>query len=143
MPLFVNVCILLATASWPLFSWTNNALSDLGVQSGITAVVFNSGLVISGLLFIVFGSGLFHLAGKRFLGNVGSAFFILSSLSLVAIGVFNESFSPTHYIVSVMFFVLLPVSLLILVGAFWLAGNRKLSMFTFVMALAPTAPWVL
>ena len=142
-PFFAFACILLAIASWPQFSWTNNALSDLGVQSGITAILFNSGLVISGLLFIIFGTGLFPLVGKRLVGKVGSAVFVLSSAALIGIGVFNESFSPTHYIVSVMFFVLLPVSLLILVGAFWLVGNRKLSVFTLAMALGTAVPWVL
>jgi hypothetical membrane protein len=142
-PFFAFACILLAIASWPQFSWTNNALSDLGVQSGITAIVFNSGLVVSGFLFIVFATGLFGFVGNRFVGKVGAAVFILACIALIAIGIFNESFSPTHYTVSVAFFVFLPVSLLILVGAFWLNGQHKLSIFTLAVALAAATPWVL
>ena len=142
-PFFAFACILLAIASWPQFSWVNNALSDLGVQSGITAIVFNSGLVISGFLFIVFATGLFSFVGNRFVGKVGAAVFVLACVMLIAIGVFNENFSPTHYLVSVGLFVLLPISLLILVAAFWVDGKHKLSVFTLGLALSAAAVWVL
>ena len=142
-PFFAFACILLAIASWPQFSWTNNALSDLGVQSGITAIVFNSGLVISGFLFIVFATGLFSFVGKRFVGKVGAAVFALACVLLIAIGVFNENFRPTHYFVSVGLFMLLPISLLILVVAFWVDGKHKLSVFTLALALFAAAVWVL
>jgi hypothetical membrane protein len=142
-PLFTFAYILSAIASWQQFSWTKNALSDLGVQSGITATIFNGGLVIGGFLFIVFASGLFRFVGSRFVGKVGTATFILACISLMAIGVFNESFSPTHYIVSVMLFVFLPISLLIFVGAFWLEGKRRLSGFTLALALIAAAVWAL
>ena len=121
----------------------NNALSDLGVQPGITAPLFNSGLVVSGLLFTFFATGLFPLLGKSVIGKVGAAVFVLACVALVCIGVFNEHFSPTHYIVSVMLFVLLPISLLILTGAFWLTGHKGLSVFTLALALAAATPWIL
>jgi hypothetical membrane protein len=113
----------------------------LGVQSGITAITFNSGLVVSGILFIVFATGLFALLYKYVVGRVGASVFILSCISLIGIGIFNESFSPLHYIFSVAFFVLFPVSMLILVGAFWINGSRRLSVFTFTMALAAAIVW--
>ncbi len=142
-PIIAYACILSAIASWSQFSWVNNALSDLGVQPGITAPLFNSGLVVSGLLFIFFATGLFPLLGKSVIGKVGAAVFVLACVALVCIGVFNEHFSPTHYIVSVMLFVLLPISLLILTGAFWLKGHKGLSVFTLALAFAAATPWVL
>ncbi len=140
-PFFCFVCILLAIYSWPRFNWTNNALSDLGVQSGITAITFNSGLVVSGILLIIFATGLFALLCKYVVGRVGASVFILSCISLIGIGIFNESFSPMHYILSVAFFVLFPVSMLILVGAFLINGSRRLSVFTFAVALAAAIVW--
>ena len=44
-PIVAFVCILTAIASYPTFSWTNNALSDLGVVPGITGSLFNFGLL--------------------------------------------------------------------------------------------------
>ena len=140
---FVFACILVAVASWSQFSWVKNALSDLGVQSGVTAVIFNSGLVIGGLLFIVFTIGLYRYAGNRFVGKVGAAVFVLACIMLIAIGVFNESYKPTHYIVSVGFFVLMPVSLMILVAGFWMQGRRKLGAFTLALGVLATSVWVL
>ena len=58
-PLVAFTFISLAIASSPQFSWTDNALSDLGVVEGVTAVLFNSGLIIGGILAIIFASGLF------------------------------------------------------------------------------------
>lgn len=75
--------------------------------------------------------------------RVGASLFILTCVALISIGVFNESFSPTHYCVSVAFFVLLPISLFVLVAAFWRAGQRRMSMFTLALAFIAATPWVL
>jgi hypothetical membrane protein len=137
-----------AKGDYPLFTYTGTAPAiptwTLGTTPpGMTAVVFNLGLVASGILFAVFATGLFPLLGKSVIGKVGAAIFVLACVALICIGVFNEHFSPTHYIVSVMLFVLLPISLLILTGAFWLTGKRGLSVFTLVLALVAATPWIL
>jgi hypothetical membrane protein len=142
-PIFAFVCILFAVASWQHFSWTDNALSDLGVQNGVTAAVFNSGLIISGLLFIAFAIGLFRFVANRIVGKVGATVFALACVMLIAIGIFNENYSPTHYIVSVGLFMLLPISQLILATAFWVEGKRKIGVFTLATALFAAAVWVL
>ncbi len=142
-PVFAFVCILFAVASWRPFSWANNALSDLGVQPGITAIVFNVGLVLSGLLFLVFTLGLFTLMRKQVLGKVGVFIFSLSCIALIGIGIFNENFHPTHYQVSVAFFVLFPISLLVLSAVFWRLRQKGFGAFTLAVALIAAAVWVL
>jgi hypothetical membrane protein len=141
-PIVTFSCILYAIISWPEFNWVNNALSDLGVQAGITAPLFNGGLIVGAILFIGFSLGLFSFS-KHILGKAAAALFVLACSSLIAIGVFNENFSPTHYIVSVMLFVFLPISLLTFVADFWIEGKRRLSMFTLGLALVAAAVWVL
>jgi hypothetical membrane protein len=135
--------ILSAVASDPQFSWVNNALSDLGVVSGVTAVLFNSGLIMGGILCFIFATGLFVFLGNRAVGKVGAFVLVLASLALAAIGVFPESVSPVHYFVSVAFFVLLPVSMLFVFGAFWLTGQVRMAVFTFLVAVVAAAPWIL
>ncbi len=143
-PIFALVCIAIAIVTYKNFSWTNNALSDLGVASGLTSVVFNFGLYTSGLLFLNFTVfGLFTYFRKSVVGRVGSGFFAATALALMAIGFFNESFRPTHYIVSVLFFVLAPISLFILTGAFFINKQQKLGIFTVLVALAAATPWIL
>jgi hypothetical membrane protein len=142
-PVLAFAFILLAVASHPQFSWLDNALSDLGVVSGVTAVLFNSGLIGSGILCFIFATGLFVFLGERALGRTGAFVLVLASLALVAIGVFPESVRSVHYFVSVAFFVLLPVSMLFIVGAFWLMGQVRMAVLTFLAAVVAAAPWVL
>jgi hypothetical membrane protein len=81
--------------------------------------------------------------GERALGRIGACVLVLASLALVAIGVFPESVRFVHYFVSVAFFVLLPLSMLFIVGAFWLKGQVRMAVFTFLVAVIAVAPWVL
>ena len=143
-PIVAFVCILTAIASYPTFSWTNNALSDLGVVPGITASLFNFGLLASGILafnFAIFG--LFTYFGKSWVGKIGSVVFAAATLALIAISVFNEHFSPTHYLVSVAFFTLAPIALFILTVGFWLCHMRGLAGFTVAVGIAAALPWLL
>ncbi len=142
-PFVAYACILTAISTWQEFSWTENALSDLGVQAGVTAPIFNLGLIISGLIFIIFATGLFPLLSKSIIGKAGAAVFALACVALVCIGIFNENYRPTHYIVSVMLFVLLPISQFILSAAFWLNRQKGLSVFTLALAFAAAIPWIL
>ena len=143
-PVLAFACILTAIATYPAFSWTNNALSDLGIISGITGPLFNFGLYASGVLafnFAVFG--LFTYFGKSWVGKIGSAFFAAATVALFAIGVFNESFAGTHYFVSVAFFLLAPISLFILTCGFWLNHQRGFAVFTVLVGVAAALPWLL
>lgn len=143
-PIIAFIFILFAIASYPQFSWTNNALSDLGIVPGITSSLFNFGLLAAGILafnFAIFG--LFTYFDKNWVGKIGSAVFAAAALALIAISIFNEHFSPTHYIVSVAFFTFAPIALFILTVAFWLCHMRGLAGFTVVVGVAAALPWLL
>jgi hypothetical membrane protein len=142
-PVFAFTLILLAIANYSSFSWTQNALSDLGVVPGVTSSFFNSGLIICGVWGLNFTIGLFILMSESILGRVGATVFASACLALVAIGMFPENIAPTHYYASVAFFVLLPISMLILVGALWGARQTALSTFTLLLATVAATPWIL
>jgi hypothetical membrane protein len=142
-PIVALICILSAIASYSAFSWTNNALSDLGVVEGATSLLFNSGLVTAGVLAFIFAAfGLFNFAGGR-LGKVGSAFFAVASVALVCVGVFNEHYSPTHYLVSVAFFVSVPIALFVLTCAFYRNRKRGTAALTVAVGVTAALPWIL
>ncbi|MGD0643480.1 MAG: DUF998 domain-containing protein [Candidatus Bathyarchaeia archaeon] len=143
-PVLGLTCILSAVASYPQFRWTNNALSDLGIIPGITGPLFNFGLCACGLLAFSFALlGLFAYFGKNLVGKIGAAVFAAAALALVCIGIFNESFTPTHYLFSITFFVLLPISLFIITGAFAFRHQTKMALFTIIVALAAATPWIM
>ena len=143
-PLLAFTCILIAIASYSSFSWTKNALSDLGVVAGITGLVFNFGLVCQrafSLNFAVFG--LFACLGRTWVGKIGASVFAAATIALIAIGVFNESYTGTHYAVSVAFFALMPISMFIITCAFLLTHQARMALFTFSCGVALALPWIL
>jgi hypothetical membrane protein len=114
----------------------------LGIQSGIVAPSFNAGLIVGGLLGLVFASGLFNYLRGGALDKSGAFLFVIDTLALVAIGVFPENVKPNHYYASVAFFMLYPVSMLAIVAASLLAGRKKLGLFTLAAALFASAAWI-
>lgn len=140
-PLVAFTCILLAIHYSPEFSWTDNALSNLGIQKGLTAPLFNYGLITSGLFALAFAIGLFHSLSKKTLAKIGTFTFVLATLALIAIGIFPENIKPLHYYASVAFFALLPLALLVLVAAFLQMGKMKMGLFTLTIALVAAGPW--
>lgn len=142
-PIIAFTCISLAIASYPEFSWTENALSDLGVQAGVTAILFNSGLIIGGFLALVFALGLFMFLREKMLGRIGVFIFVLDTLALIAIGVFPENVEPAHYYASAVFFVLFPISMFVICAAFLLMGKVKMGLFTFLAAIVAAVVWII
>jgi hypothetical membrane protein len=143
-PIVAFTCIFSAIASYAEFSWINNALSDLGVVLGITSLIFNSGLFAAGVLGIIFAiAGLRTLFSKSWVGKLGSAVFGAAIIALICIAIFNENYSPTHYLVSVAFFTLGPIALFILTCAFYLNGQRGLAAFSVAIGVVAALPWIL
>jgi hypothetical membrane protein len=94
---FIAVSIILS----PWFSWSNNALSDLGhaVKSDV-APLFNFGLLLAGFFLITYSITSFRKHAKY-----TSHFLLISALLLQLIATFDEVYGPLHFYVSVLFFV--------------------------------------
>ncbi|NLF42849.1 MAG: DUF998 domain-containing protein [Bacteroidales bacterium] len=142
-PAVIFCCILLAIASYDPFSWTNNALSDLGVVPGFTMIIFNSGLIIGGVLLTVFALGLYTYMKNTLVGKIGSLLFVFATLSLICVGIFNEHFVPIHFIVSVSLFSFMALSFMVLSGAFWLTKQKHLTIFTLGLGIVMAIVWIL
>ena len=109
IPIVVFICIGLAMFHSPWFRWTKHALSDLGVE-GTSAIFFNSGMIIGGILAFVFSLGLIKILQNK----IGAYTLCLSSVALIGIGIFPETVYTLHFITSSVFFVLLAISFLII-----------------------------
>jgi hypothetical membrane protein len=109
IPIVIFICLGVAIASSPWFTWTHHALSDLGVSEN-TAVLFNYGMVLGGILAFIFSLGL-----RKVLSNkIGASLLSVSSLALIGIGLFPETVFVLHFITSASFFVFLTIALLIM-----------------------------
>jgi hypothetical membrane protein len=103
---------MLAISYAPWFSWSENALSDLGV-GGTNAVLFNAGLIGGGILYLPFAWSIMRFFRNRTLGKIGGYLLALAAVFLVGIGVFPENTGyRIHLYVSVGFFASLGLSLL-------------------------------
>jgi hypothetical membrane protein len=142
-PVIGFLCVLFAVASHSQFSWFDNALSDLGVVEGVTAVLFNFGLIVSGVLTFVFGLGLFAFLHKKVLGVTGALIFVLGALALTLIGIFPESAKPMHYYASVAFFALFPVSMFLICAEFLSSSRIRMGLLTFVSAAFAAIVWII
>jgi len=105
------VCIFTSIALSPWFSWSKNALSDLGhsVKSDV-APIFNLGLVIGGILIYQYSISLTNYSKM-----LTHYFLALSAFLLVLIGVFDEIYGLIHFIVSSAFFITVLLTTLIYV----------------------------
>jgi hypothetical membrane protein len=147
VPIVAFTFIALSILTHPQFSFTNNALSDLGVVPGITSTLFNFGLYASGLMSLWFAIGLYKLLSKNALGRIGAIIFGAASLALEGIGWAPEGTNafnfPWHYFFSVLFFTLVPIALLVIASYFLIISEKQLATFTLLIAVVAAAPWVL
>lgn len=116
------VAILVATVVSPAFSWTENALSNLGVTetaagTGLTVVLFNGGLILGGLLGLGFAVALAR-AAISLAGRATALSFGLAVVLMALVGVFPQNTSP-HFPVALGFYLLISVTL-------WLDGLTAL-----------------
>lgn len=141
-PVIAFSSISLAILYAPWFSWIKNALSDLGVY-GISAIIFNSGLIICGALTAIFGIGVKEILPKRILSRIGRITLILDCITLCMIGIFPETAGRIHFYVSVIFFLLLSISLILIgVDALREQSRRKEGVYMIISGILTAVIWL-
>jgi len=104
------IMILASTVLEKSFSWNKNALSDIGVSQ--TSWLFNSALIVGGLLNLLFAIGLRNYLGKTRWLKIGVSLLIISSISLSLVGVFTENYGIIHGLVALGYLLLTPLGLI-------------------------------
>ena len=97
---FTTIIVTVFIHEW--FSWKNNALSDLGALTTSYSSIYNIGMILTGLLGILFVAGLFFFFKSK-ISLLGSILFFVGMIFLVLVGVFPSGTSP-HLEVSLGFF---------------------------------------
>lgn len=108
-PMLIIICTCLSIYVSPWFIWTQNALSDLGVK-GISAFIFNNGLILAGIFALVFSIGIAKTLSNKF----GAYVFAISAIALIGTGLFPLNLFVLHYVSSLTFFITLILSLFII-----------------------------
>ena len=97
-------------SSW--FRWDTNALSELGV--GDQAVLFNSAVLLGGLLKLPFAAGLYRYLGGERISRAGVLAILAGSVALLLVGVFTVDYLVLHAIVALGYFFLVPIGFLLI-----------------------------
>ena len=123
--------ISIQNAQW--FSWTDNAISDLGrPEHGMP--FFNLALGFIGILLLLFSIGLVTSLKKE---RIGPTILALSSIYFIGIGIFPLP-DPNHIDVSGLFFIAFPLSFLILGLQLYKRNNvfvRKMGRFALIIGI--------
>jgi hypothetical membrane protein len=134
--------MLASIAMSPWFNVYNNALSDLGnvANNGPVAYVYNIGLVLAGLLVAIFAV---YITSSRRSGatSAWSIPLAIGSADLALIGVFSEDAGRIHGIVSLIFFLIMAITLLIYSYASWPLGSPRVGAISLFFGIASALIW--
>jgi hypothetical membrane protein len=125
-PMIALVSIVSAILLSPDFDWVTNALSDLGHYTRtdigpnplVRAIIFNAGLITTGVLLIIISIG-FLKQINDWPTRIAMLPFLIAAGFLASIGIFSENFGDIHFIVSVGLFLSFPFAMWF-VGLSWL-----------------------
>ncbi len=136
--------LLVAISSSPWFGWTEDNISVLGVE-GSTAMMFNYGLVLTGVLSLVFAIGLGQSLLSNRPGKFGVVSLILGSLAISAMGVFPRTMDLPHDLASIAFFVFMTLALLLIGVALITRSRMRWGLLSLVagmlMLVFQVVPW--
>ena len=153
-PLVSFICIAIATAILPNYDWAVNPLSDLGswlrTDLGdlqiLSAILFNGGLLVSGLLIAYIMVWLIRQSNDL-PTKIGLLLFTGTALLLAGVGVFSEDFPLPHLLTAVPFFLSIPIGTGV-VGLAWLRFSEMRTfgigtiLFSLLSILIMFQPWI-
>lgn len=131
---------LLAVGLSPTFSWTTNALSDLGATGAGTPWLFNGGLVAAGMLGLPFGWVLFATA-RHPLERLGAVGFTGSVASLALVGAFPTG-TALHLPAAVAYFFLFTIAMWIHGSGAALAGEVRRGLGAIWLGIGHVLAWL-
>jgi len=141
-PIVYWACTIASMLRNPWFRLTSGALSDLGGPSARDAWIYNSGLMLSGFLVLLYSIALVLIARER-LQVVGASYLSISGIFLALIGIFPSGTRP-HVFISTYFFVQAFLGVLLL-GLAGLRAKRRASSaliaIFFLALLGALIPW--
>jgi len=136
---FIGVSIFLT----PWFNFYDNALSDLGniTRNAPVAYIFNTGLFLSGFLVASFAFAC-SLKNRSWRYLSWSILLVLTGVDLALIGIFPEDAGRIHGIVSVIFFSLMIVVMLVYGFSSIVSKNHLTGLLAFVSSIASATIWI-
>ncbi|MBO3840343.1 MAG: DUF998 domain-containing protein [Thermoproteota archaeon] len=127
----------------PWFNFYDNALSDLGniAWNAPVAYLYNTGLVLSGLL-VAFFALLTSLKHRSWKYLSWSLLLMLIGIDLALIGVFPEDAGGIHGLVSVIFFTMMIIVMLVYFFCSLVLKNYFTGVLSLILSIASAIVWI-
>lgn len=132
--------VLLAALLSPAFSWTADAVSDLGAPGAAVPWLLNGGLVASGLVSLAFAWVIWRVADHP-VQRVGAAAFALAMASLGLVGLFPLG-TDLHGPAALAYFGLATVTLWVHGTGTVLAGAPRRGLASVWLGILHVVSWV-
>lgn len=141
--LVLYVFIFAAILVSPWFSWTGNALSDLGNITTNSSPIFNGGLMVTGIIIAIFPLGLRAKTRSNTLEHVGTLALLVAAIAIIGVGIFPENYILEHVITAGTLFLSNTVGIFLFGVAFVRSKSmRMLGVFSIILAVASAVIWV-
>jgi hypothetical membrane protein len=141
----ISISIMLS----PLFTWEDNALSDLGHYTRtdlgpnqlIVAIIFNAGLILTSIFMLYFVISFFR-GLNDIPSKIGIAILGIACVFLLLIGIFSENAGSIHFWVSVGFFFTFPFAMwAVAIGWLRFSELRWFSIISFLLPFLSLYIW--
>lgn len=130
-----------AIATSPWFTWTGDALSDLGHPARASAPLFNGGLILGGILGVAFALSV--LAARRHPVTRGGAVIVgVGMANMAFVGVFDVT-HPLHEPVAVAFFLAITYGWFVHGTGLALAGQVHRGVGTIWLGVVHLSGWLI
>ena len=141
-PFLAALMIFVSVGSTPGWSLTEQTLSQLG-SGGFGAVLFNSGLAMSGSVMLLFGAGLYEFSDNDAVGVIGAALYILSSGIIIGLSLATIEVQPIHDQAATVLFIVLPMSVAISSLYTWKIGLKPYATIGFAATVISLGVWII
>ena len=94
----------------PWFNLFKHALSDLGTSDAFSPWIYNYGLILTGLILMLYSPYLVYISRNK-IEAVGGGYVLIGGLFLILIGIFPGGTRP-HVFVSTYFFIQMGIAIL-------------------------------
>jgi len=127
------ITIFTAISVNPWFVFTRDAFSDLGAPDANMPWIYNYGLIITGLIIILYSIPQLYDSMNR-IESFASAYTSVTGIFLILIGVFPSGTRP-HVFVSTWFFIQGDLTILLWGIGLLIRGWKKLGLFFLLMSI--------
>ena len=126
------------TPGWGL----SQPLSDLGSE-GFGSVIYNSGLLMTGSLAMLYAAGLFEFTKDDIVGQLGSLAFLLFSGSICILGIAIADIENIHNQVAYLLFFMIPTSATLISYNLYKRGLSRYAVLGLISLIFGLIPWLM